>query len=124
MHSGCRALGVCLLAVLPLAAPAPAQGTDLPYASYHPALVFDWYAPAAHATAANPCVVFMHGAQGFGGSKADVNVGSASILKQHLLANGCTVMAMDFRPFPEFLLPAQLEDGAAALQHFRAHAAQ
>jgi len=107
-----------LLLAAALSAPAAAQGFDLPYASDDPSQVLDWYVPDPPA-APGPVVIHVHGGPG---DKSDA-APSAGNLPDLLLRNGVTLVAINFRPFPAFQHPAQLEDVAAAVQHVRANAA-
>jgi len=94
--------------------------TDLAYSNTHADLVFDWYRPAG--TGPHPAVVFIHGAHLASGDKSDVTKTSNQFLLDMLLAGGVTVFSINVRPFPEFIYPAQLDDGAEAMQFFRFHA--
>ncbi len=95
---------------------------NLPYANLHADQVFDWYGPDVPVIGPSPIAVFLHGAQGTNGSKDDVNVGTNLIIKNHLLRNGFTVMSIEYRPYPLFIYPTQIEDAAFAVQHFKSHA--
>jgi hypothetical protein len=120
-----RLLPLALLAGLLAAAPAArAQGSDLPYADYHHNLLYDWYVPTAPGSpqgGPHPVVVFVHG--GGVGDKLDA-LPAPDNMTELLLGNGFTVLAINYRPFPEFIYPAQLEDVATAVQYFREHAAE
>ncbi len=96
--------------------------SDLPYSSVSPALIFDWYGPDVPTSGPTPLAVFLHGAQGTNGSKLDINAGTNSIIKGHLLRNGFSIMAIEYRPYPQFIYPTQIEDAAMALQHFKFNA--
>lgn len=108
--------------LLGTSATAGLVATNLPYSTAHPALIFDWYAPDVPTRGATPLAVFMHGAQGTNGSKNDVNAGGNKLIKEHLLRNGFSVMSIEYRPYPDFIYPAQIQDAAMALQHFKHNA--
>jgi BD-FAE len=95
--------------------------SNLPYGTLHPDQIFDWYGPDVAVTGPTPIAVFLHGAQGTNGSKNDVNLGTNLVIKNHLLRNGFTVMAIEYRPYPQFIYPTQIEDAALAVQHFKSH---
>jgi len=93
-----------------------AQGFDLPYGT-DPHLLFDWYVPSGGG-GPHPCVVYIHGGPG---DKSDAPFFDGS-LPDLFLKNGITLMAINHRPSPEYVYPAQLEDSAIAIQFFREHA--
>lgn len=111
--------------VAALVADRPALGgqlaADLAYGT-HPDQLFDWYGPDVPVSGPTPIAVFLHGAQGTVGNKTDVNLGSSSVIKNHLLRNGFSVMAISYRPYPQFIYPTQIEDAALAIQHFKSNA--
>jgi len=111
--------GAALLALLALllTAPARAQGTNLSYGDYDPSLKFDWYVPSAPGP--HPVLVFIHG--GLAGKEAGAP--APGNMPQLLLANGFTVMSIDYRKFWQNPHPAQLQDAATAVQYFRENAA-
>lgn len=94
---------------------------DIPYSITHPKLVFDWYRPAG--VGPHPVVIYIHGAHLAQGDKSDVRTDNEKHLLDMLLANGVTVMAINVRPFPQYIYPAQLEDAALAVQFIRSKAA-
>ncbi len=122
-----RLLPLCLLAPL-LVTPVPPPGSglpgpllDIPYGAYHPDLRFDWYAPA-NSTGSDPAVVFLHGGATPFGDKGDV-VDEYPELLELLRLNGIGVAAVEFRPYPAYHFPSQLEDVKLSLQFLRANAA-
>lgn len=74
----------------------------------------------AHATVAQPCLVFLHGGGWVLGS-----IESHEGICRHLAANahGC-VLSVDYRLAPEHPYPAALDDGALALTWLAAQAAK
>lgn len=120
-------LPVLLLATLAASAAAgqitPPTLANVPYASQHPDQVFDWYAPLDGASGPHPVAIFMHGAFGAGGTKEEVDIDSLGVMKELLLHNGVGVASMDFHPFPQFIYPVPVDDGAKMVQYLRQNAA-
>jgi len=123
-----RALLSALLLLALFAAPAQAQKKprkggekptpDVAEAKYgpHERNVLDlWKAKSAKPT---PLVVFIHGGGFRSGSKEKL---SAALL-DGLLANGISVMAINYRLSPEFAFPAHYLDCARAIQFARSKA--
>lgn len=111
-----RAILLSLIVSALLTASVFAQGFNLPYGS-DPHLLFDWYVPTGGG-GPHPCVMYIHGGPG---DKSDAPFFDGS-LPDLFLKNGITLMAINFRPSPEYVYPAQLEDAATAMQFFREHA--
>ncbi len=79
---------------------------------------YDVYAPTNAKTAALPLLVFFYGGNWASGSKADY------VWMAHaLVAMGYVVALPDYRIVPAVHYPAFLDDGALAVKHILAHAA-
>ncbi|MBI5474915.1 MAG: alpha/beta hydrolase fold domain-containing protein [Ignavibacteriae bacterium] len=102
----------------------PPSGTgiipDIANRSYgpYPLNKFDmWKAPSSTPT---PLVIWIHGGGLKSGSKADVS----SVLIERLLAQGISVMSINYRLTPEAIFPMHFMDCARALQYARFHATE
>ena len=96
----------------------PRRKPDLANVSYgpHARNVLDlWKAKSAQPT---PLVVYIHGGGFRGGSKESV----PAALLESLLANGISVMAINYRLSPEVSFPAHYLDSARAIQFARTKA--
>jgi acetyl esterase/lipase len=99
----------------------PPPVNDIPYGDYHPDLLFDWYPPAA-STGHDPALLFIHGGQPPYGDKQSVLTDYPQLLELARL-NGIGVFSAEFRPYPEYTYPSQLQDVQLALQFLRENAA-
>ena len=122
-----RAIAMALVSLAFLLAPLSAQGAkkgppkpapDLADVSYGPHVrnVLDLW--KARSDPPTPVVVFIHGGGFRAGSKEGVPVG----LLTRLLANGISVMAINYRFSPEVSFPAHYLDSARAIQFARLNA--
>jgi acetyl esterase/lipase len=76
-------------------------------------------ASSAQSSVARPIIVFMHGGGWTDGSK-----GQYRFVADTLNARGYVVVTVGYRPYPEVLFPAFVEDGARAVQWVHQHGAE
>lgn len=112
---------VILFALAGIAA-AQAPQVDVSYGP-HEMNVLDLYSPIGQPfdAAPAPFVVFLHGS---GAKKEGIGEKGLGQMLEILLWNNVAAASIEWRPYPQFIYPAQVDDAALAIQYLKAHAAE